>query len=196
MIERPLKTCSKESCGECNIHSKITCHFHPGQFIRLYLILLPPVITGAIGINNYSRNSLIIWVMTFPLFFLLLGIRVLCTHCPHYEESSGILRCWSNWGVPKLWKYRPEQMIIFEKIILISGFIIVWGYPVIFISLAQKWILLTVYIFFVMLFFFLLNKFACRRCINFSCPLNRVSPEVKEEYFRSNSQINTSRAQP
>jgi uncharacterized membrane protein len=186
MSDKPINTCSKETCINCDIHSKITCHFNPGQLLRFYLIVLPSLITGAIGVHNYSTNSFISWVMIIGLFFLLIGIRVLCTHCPHYDEPSAILRCWVNYGVPKLWRYRPLPMNIFEKAILISGFIIIWGYPIIFISLTRKWILLSVYIFSVVLFFILLNLFQCRKCINLSCPLNSVSIKVKEEFLRNN----------
>jgi hypothetical protein len=147
---------------------------------------LPSLITGYIGINNYSWISLIIWILIFPLFFLLIGIKVLCTYCPHYKESSKIIRCWANYGFPKLWKYRPEEMNRFEKTILISGFIVIWGYPAVFILLTQQWILLTEYVFSVMLFFFLLNRFACKKCINFSCPLNGVDNTVKEEFLKYN----------
>ena len=186
MNDKPLNTCSKETCNDCDIHSKITCHFNPGQILRFYLIFSPPFITGSIGIHNYSSDFFIIWVMMTGLFFLLAGIRVLCTHCPHYNEPSAILKCWVNYGIPKLWKYRPVPMNILEKAILISGFIIIWCYPVIFISLTGKWILLSGYIFSVALFFILLNLFQCRRCINISCPFNRVSSKVKEEFIRNN----------
>ena len=187
MNDKPLKSCSKESCNECEIHSKVTCHFNPGQFVQFYLILLLPLTTGSFGVYNYSSNSFIIWVMTFPLFFLLLGIRVLCTHCPHYKESSRIIRCWANYGVPKLWKYRPTPMNFYEKAILISGFIFIWGFPVIFISLTQEWILLSGYLISVFLFFFLLNRISCRKCINFSCPLNKVSNKVREVFLSYNN---------
>jgi hypothetical protein len=186
MTDKPLKSCSKTSCNECEIHSRLNCQFYPDQLFRFYLIVLPSFILGTIGVRNYSTYSLISWVLFIAIFFLFLGIRVLCTHCPHYNESSGIIRCWVNYGVPKLWKYRPSPMNIYEKAILICGFCIIWGYPVIFISLTNKWILLGGYILSVISFFFLFNRFACRRCINFSCPLNRVSLEVKEEFFRNN----------
>jgi len=185
MIEQPLNTCSKASCNNCGIHSRITCHFNIGQLLRFYLIILPSLITGAIGVHNYSINCFISWVFITGLFFLLLGIRVLCTHCPHYNEPSSILRCWVNYGVPKLWRYRPGPMTIYEKAILISGFGVIWGYPVIFISLTGKWILLSVYILSVVIFFVLLNLFQCRKCINYSCPLNRVNTKVKEEFLRN-----------
>ncbi len=192
MNERPINTCSNETCNNCDIHSKITCHFNLGQLIRFYLIVLPSFIIGGIGIYNYSTTILLIWLSIIGLFFLLIEIRVLCTHCPHYNESTDSLRCWANYGAPKLWKFRPVPMNIFEKAILILGFIVVWGYPILFISLIEKWILLSGYFFSVVFFFTLLKQWNCKRCMNLSCPLNGVDSEIKEEFFKNNPLINDS----
>ncbi len=186
MIDKPLGICSKETCKDCTIHSKIACHVNFGHLFRFYLIVSPAFILGGTGVYNYSVNSFISWVMIIGLFFLLFGIRVLCTHCPHYNESTGILKCWVNYGVPKLWKYRPNPMNVFEKAIYLTGHGIIWAYPIIFISLTGKWILLSGYMISVLLFFLLLSRFYCRKCLNFSCPLNRVSTNVKEEFLKNN----------
>lgn len=135
MIEKPINSCIKESCNKCEIYAKISCHFKISQLLRFYFIAFPSFLLGGIGIYKYNTTSFVLWFLIIGLFFLLVGIRVLCTHCPHYNESSAILRCWVNYGIPKLWKYRPWPMNIFEKAILISGFIIIWGYPVIFMCL-------------------------------------------------------------
>jgi hypothetical protein len=189
MIKKPVKSCIGESCNSCDIRHEITCHFRLGELFRFYLIVLPTFIIGGIGIYNYHFVFLIIWLAILGLFFLNLEIRILCTHCPHYYDSSGTLRCWANYGAPKLWKYRAGPMNIFEKFTLILGFTIVWGYPVIFISLNRNWMLLIGYIFSVILFFTLLRQHNCARCFNFSCPLNRVKNKIREEFFTKNPLI-------
>ena len=186
MIDKPINSCSRESCNNCNIHFEITCHFSRRKLLRFYVIGLPSFMIGGIVIYNYSITGFVSWVTGIGLFFLLIGIRVLCTHCPHYNESSYILRCWANYGVPKLWRFRPQPMNFFEKAILISGFIFVWGYPIIFISLTNNWILLGGYFFSVVLYFILMYQFNCIKCINLSCPLNRVNIKVKEEFLKNN----------
>jgi hypothetical protein len=186
MIDKPISTCSIESCNSCSIHSRITCHLGLPQLLRFYITVLPSFVIGGIVIYNYSVNSFIGWVTGIGLFFLVIGIRVLCTHCPHYNESSHIMRCWANYGVPKFWRYRPRPMNIFEKAILICGFVFIWGYPVVFISIIKSWIYLGGYVFSVTLFFTLMYLFNCRKCINFSCPLNRVNSKVKEEFLKNN----------
>jgi len=190
MIEKPINTCSKKSCNNCEIYFKITCHFKILQLLRFYAIASPSFILGGIGLYNYSLISFVIWFLIIGLFFLFIGIRVLCTHCPHYSESSYFLRCWVNYGLPKLWNYRPWPMSILEKIILISGFSIIWSYPVIFMLFEKKWVLLIGYIFFVFLFLILLRKLYCKKCINLSCPMNDVDCIIKEEFLKNNPLIN------
>ncbi|MCW4036215.1 MAG: hypothetical protein NWE75_03390, partial [Candidatus Bathyarchaeota archaeon] len=35
-------------------------------------------------------------------------------------------------------------------------------------------------------FFYLLNRFYCPRCVNFSCPFNKVPGDMVEEYLGNN----------
>lgn len=193
MRDKPLSTCSRESCNKCGIHSEITCHFTLIQLLRFYLFVLPSFLIGGTAIYNYSITGFISWVLIMALFFLLIGIRVLCSHCPHYNESSLIMRCWANYGVPKFWKFRPQPMSFLEKAIYVSGLIFVWGYPAIFIVLGESQILLVAYVFSVVWFFGLMRWFSCRKCINLSCPLNGVNIKVKEEFLKNNPLINDSR---
>jgi len=186
MIDKPLSTCSKDTCKDCEVLSKLACHFSFGKLLRFYSIVSPAFILGGIGVYEYSVICFISWAMIIGLFFLFFGIRVLCTHCPHYNESTGIIRCWVNYGIPRLWKYRPVPMNVIEKAVYLSGHIIIWGYPVLFIALTRNWTWLGGYIISVILLFLLLNRFYCRRCLNFSCPLNNVSDKVKEEFLKNN----------
>jgi hypothetical protein len=91
--------------------------------------------------------------------------------------------------MPKLWKYRPWPMRRMEKAILIAGFIIIWGYPIIFMLYEENWILSVAYIFSVFLFFFILRQYYCKKCMNFSCPLNSVDNKIKEAFLKNNPMI-------
>jgi hypothetical protein len=183
MTNKPINTCLKESCNNCKIISKLNCYFNYGQLLRFYLIVLPSFIIGAIIIIRYAFLDLFFWLIIIAIFFLIVEIRVLCTHCPHYSKSSGTLRCWANFGAPTLWKERLGLMNNFERSILILGFIIVWGYPIIFASKIKDWLLLSIYILSVILFFTLLRKIFCKKCLNFFCPLNIVSTEIIDEFY-------------
>jgi len=142
------------------------------QVLRFYLIVLPSFIIGGIGIYQFSRVDLLIWLALIAIFFLVIENRVLCIHCPYYAGSACFLRCGANFGIPKLWKYQPDPMNFLEKSIMIAGFIIIWGFPVIFLSLMKNWILLIAYLVSVIFFFSLLRLNNCRKCVNFCCPLN------------------------
>jgi hypothetical protein len=183
MNDKPINTCIIESCDNCKIRAELNCYFNYSQLIRFYIIVLPTFIIGSIGIYKYSFLSLVIWLIVIAVFFLLIEIRVLCTHCPHYSKSSGILRCWANYGAPKLWKERPWAMNNLEKTILILGFIVVWGYPIVFISLIKDWGVFSIYVLSVMLFFTLLKLFFCKKCVNFFCPLNSVNTETRKVFL-------------
>jgi hypothetical protein len=99
------------------------------------------------------------------------------------------MRCWANYGVPKLWRYRPWPMNTGEKVILISGFLIIWFYPIIFMFLIKHWILLGGYISLVLVTFILIKKYCCKKCVNLSCPLNGVADSIKEEFLNNNPLI-------
>ena len=184
-----INTCSNSSCKNCSISGKTNCEFTFSQLFLFYLISLPSFIVGGIFLYNYHVNRLYIWLLIIGLFFLIIEIRVLCSHCPHYEKSSLFLNCWANYGAPKLWKYRPGPMNSIEKSILLTGFIIVWGYPLLFMYLSNSWFVLLFYISLVAFFFFMLRKNNCSKCINFSCPLNNVDFNTKTEFFRNNPGI-------
>ena len=190
MKDKPLNTCSQESCRSCSIRYELTCHLTLLKLLRFWFFVLPSLLIGGIIIYNHSINSFISWGLIIGLFFLLFGIRVLCTHCPHYNKPSRILRCWANYGVPKFWKYRPQPMNFTEKAILISGFSLVFGYPILFIPLIQSWIVLFIYLLSVAFFFVFMSRYNCSKCINFSCPFNRVNDKVREEFLKYNTSIN------
>ncbi len=183
------KTCSIDSCNNCNIQAKVNCKFNPAQLLKFYVISLPSFILAGIFLYSYQITAFKMWLLIIGLFFLVVEIRVLCSHCPHYEKSSFFLNCWANYGAPKLWKYRPGPMNMLEKFILILGFIIVWGYPIIYIILLKNWLILVFYLILTAMFFIVLHTKNCVQFINLSCPLNSVDPETKKKFLKNNPEI-------
>lgn len=92
-------------------------------------------------------------------FFGFIEIRVMCSHCPHYAESPTSLKCWANYGSPKLWQYRPGPMSLVEKAVFFIGFAIVWGYPALLLMTGKQLFLLLVYSMTTTGFFLTLIKF-------------------------------------
>jgi len=129
------------------------------------------------------------WLIIILGYFGFVEIRVMCSHCPHYAEEGRSLKCWANYGSPKIWKYRPGPMTLGEKVIFFAGFALIWGYPLFFLLVCFSWFLLVVYILTVASFFATLRRFLCSQCMNFACPLNTVAHEVRKDFLERNPTI-------
>lgn len=156
------------------------------------------------GLLAGSWWALIIYVIVALVFFGLgLETRVLCSHCPYWTNDGKLLNCWAYPKTYKLWRYRPEPMNTFEKIILVSFFIFLAFFPVAMTSYGI-WLIATLSSpinLFALLgiigtttgtllagiqFFYVLQFHFCSRCVNFSCPFNRVSAEIIKAYLDRN----------
>jgi len=178
---KPITACAEEKCDHCSVREGLTCHFRAGHLFRFYAMVLPSFILAAAGLLQSSQFAQLIWVAILVLFFIFVEIRVLCSHCPHYAEASPMLLCWANYGIPKLWKYRPGLMSLIEKIIFFTGLISVWGFPFLIMALEKLWLLLFFYSLATAMFFILLGIIQCRHCIHLACPLNQVSGSIKNK---------------
>ncbi|MDY6952175.1 MAG: hypothetical protein SWE60_11730 [Thermodesulfobacteriota bacterium] len=187
--EKPIATCESDSCDDCAIRSVLHCHFSLKDWIHFLFIAFPPFLLGGAGIYYMNGWLLIPWIIFVVAFFGFIEIRVMCSHCPHYAESLTSLKCWANYGSPKLWKYRPGPMTIIEKTIFFGGFAIVWGYPLLFLILGKQPFLLLVYSMTTIGFFMTMMTFMCSQCINFACPLNCVDENVRSHFFDRNPTI-------
>ncbi len=185
-MKRGINTCVRGSCEDCEIKTKTNCTFRGCQLVEFYMISLPSFLFGGVGLYSYSNSVFFTWIAIICLFFLVVETRVLCSHCPHYEKSKILIRCWANSGIPKLWTFRPEPISFIEKTVLIAGFVLVWGYPLPFFVLSNSWLLLVLYTFLATLFFGLLIRRNCVRCINISCPLNKLDSNTRELFLKYN----------
>jgi hypothetical protein len=127
--------------------------------------------------------------LAFGFSFLNFGKSVsfvVISHCPFYAEEGRTLHCIANYSSLKVWKYDPEPMNTSEKVQLIIGFIILVGYPLIYMILGSQFIFLIISLVEIfILFSFLLIK-RCRKCVNFSCPFNRVDKECVDNFLERN----------
>lgn len=161
-----------------------------GKSSFIFLVIsLPPFLLGGTGIYNQSVWLLVFWILLVVAFFGFIEIRVMCSHCPHYAEAASSLKCWANYGAPKLWKYRPGPMSILEKIVFFGGFVIVWGYPLVVLTVSGQWFLFFVYSITTVGFFMTLINFLCVQCMNFACPLNSVERDIRNEFLKQNQMV-------
>ena len=184
--EEPIATCESGSCSECTVQNRIHCHFKLKDLIHFLLLAIPPFLLGGAGIYYVSGWLLVPWLIFVFSFFGFIEIRVMCSHCPHYAEDGAYLRCWANYGSPKLWTYRPGPMTIMEKIVFLTGFAIIWGYPLIFLIIYLQMFFIIVYSITTCGFFITLKTCMCSQCMNFACPLNSVKEGYRIEFLRRN----------
>lgn len=115
-----------------------------------------------------------------------------------------MLHCLANHGLLKIWRYHPEPMNRLEKVLMIILAIffllpmpgVIWGYNIWFffenLSVYGQtlWIsvifLAVMTMFSLLAFAFVMVKYICALCINFSCPFNRVDKQFRDSYLKRN----------
>jgi hypothetical protein len=183
---RPLTTCTAKTCAGCPVSSEVHCHFQSRDLVAFLLTAFPSFIIGGAGIYQISAWWLVPWLLISFSYFGFVEIRVMCSHCPHYAEPGKGLQCWANYGSPRLWKYRPGPMSAMEKFVFLTGFVLIWGYPLVFLLVGWQWLFLFIYLLTTASFFVTLRRSYCSQCMNFACPLNHVDETVRVEFFKRN----------
>lgn len=211
MDKNPFNICtldSKSNCKECKNQGLLDCKLDKNlqnvsvKTVLSYIIIsLFGVSATAIVISNWW--IVILYILFLFLFFFVFEVRLTCSHCPYYAEKTSRLNCPGNNISIKIWKFHPEPMNRFEKIGSISGFIFIGGFPIT-IQLYGLWYFITqnsniglitiialigiliatitTLLIFASIFF---NLF-CKRCVNFSCPFNKVPKQIRNEYIKRN----------
>lgn len=115
--DKTIATCTAEHCDVCAVREKRNCHFSSNQLLHFLVLVFPSFLLGDAGVYHVNSWWLIPWLVVIVAYSGFVEIRVMCSHCPHYAEEGGSLKCWANYGAPKLWKYRPGPMVSWEKAI-------------------------------------------------------------------------------
>jgi hypothetical protein len=133
-------------------------------------------------------------------------MAALCRHCPHYAGKGSQLRCIAPNPFPKLFSYSPRPLNRLEKsvVVLFSLFLLffpalvqAYGTWFFFINGAEFGQIALLGMVGVNLatamaalqFVYILTSHFCPRCVNFSCPLNRVPEATVEKYLEKNPAI-------
>jgi hypothetical protein len=205
--EIPCTWDKDSNCVSCSISGDLNCKWEQSHLSRFYRYSLPIMIFGFLGLIvvglQVSWIPLITYVAFWIFFFGFFEIRVLCSHCPYYAEGEGrVLHCLANHGSLKLWKYRPGPMKRWEKVGFLSGFWVFVIFPIVgeLYGLLSLWesagsindgmvvlalLLLGSTISGIFFTIKVLTRI-CTKCVNFSCPLNRVPKMVVDEYLKIN----------
>jgi len=211
MDNNPFNICSldpKSNCIDCRNQKFINCKFDKSLqklsvqiHFSLIIIALIGLSATAIIINNWW--IFIIYILFIFLFFFVIEIRLTCIHCPYYAENTKRLSCPENFIAIKIWRFRPEPMSRFERIGSKTCFIFIGGFPIIiqlygiyyFIIQKSNVNLITLIgligifiatIITLLIFAKIFLNLFCIKCINFSCPFNKVPKEIRNEYIKRN----------
>ena len=214
MEKNPFNICTfnpNSNCDECKNQDKLDCKLDKNQQKVSMLAVFSSIIIGVLGL---IITGLIIsnwWILTFYivfviLFFFVIENRLTCSHCPYYAQKSKHLDCPGNNIFPKIWKFHPEPMKRYEKFGSTMGFTLIGVIPILsqlysiwfFLSNNQSTslilffglfgVLLATLLSFLMFYSLFLLTF-CSRCINFSCPFNKVPQDLVDEFLKRNPVI-------
>ena len=208
--EFDLRNCiAKEdsNCIECELKGELIC-FVDKKFANKFTVGNILYRLLAFGIFVFSGFlighwwMLISYVSILFITFVFIEPRLLCSHCPFYEKEGKCLRCWALRGMPKLWKYRPEPINKTERILmLIFGSFIdlfpflgsIWGIVYFFMNIEGNvafgvGIIICTVLFLIVAGYFskVLLGFACKKCANFSCAMNKVPKKIINKYIEKN----------
>lgn len=195
-------------CGTCSQKSTLHCKWDGKALAAFLMAFLPFAFCSFFGLYVLWEISGSWWPLaTYGafciLFFTVIETRILCSHCPFYAKEGMILHCLANHGFPKFWKYHPEPMNRFEKVSLVICFLLLGFSPVfanfygaIFlliqdhsydkIALLGMIGLAIATLFTILAFFTFLQVYVCPKCVNFSCPFNKVDEPDIEDYLARN----------
>lgn len=209
--ENPNGLCTwddESDCEHCQDRDQLFCKLDP-KMQKAFMILFTPCITLAffglvlIGIMTGHWWPLIFYGSFFMILFPAIEFGVLCRHCSFYGNGGKMLTCIAGSGIPKTYKYNPRPMNKWEHFTMYCYYTIMIGFPILVLGYGihhvavnsgvyGKIALLAVcglegaLILTFISFNYCLNVYVCRKCVNFSCPWNRVEKNVVDEYLRRN----------
>ncbi len=193
------------SCDDCELRQNLICR--EAQAERRFFVIsqLPFLTLSFLGMGMVGLATGIWW----PIFaYSLAGIAflgpvemaVLCRHCPHYAREGPRLRCIAPNPFPKLFLPNLSPLSWLERsvVILFSLFILsfpelvqaygIWSFfageggfallGMVGVDIATAMAALS--------FGRVLARHFCSRCVNFSCPFNRVPEETVRGYLERN----------
>lgn len=178
---------SPSDCNSCTIKESVECRFQQRSLLRFAAIFLCCAIPAFTGVILAGFGWFLVgWIAYIAFFLQVWENSILCSHCPYYAEEGRSLRCHANYGLLKIWKYNPGPMSRWEKLQFIIGIIIFVTYPLPFMALGGQYAFFLLSSLGILVFFAVLYMKMCIRCVNFSCPLNRVPKEVVDTFLRQN----------
>lgn len=217
----PATACTwlpESNCKEkgCNLHGPLACRWDPKEYAFAMGVVqsVPSIILTftfvyiGMATGNWWSLAIFGWlIVMWPLGFEQF---VLCRHCPFFTDCKKTLTCWALRFWPKWWKYSPRPLNRLEKFavshLLFSIPMFFWpvgwcAYGIYYMAthydsfgffglLGMIGLSLAVTLTHMQFFLILWSKL-CTRCVNFSCPFNKVPKETVDAYLEMNPVMKT-----
>lgn len=178
------------ACEDCQAQGKLMCRFEGEDMLHFFMLFLPFALTAIAGSIRAGYGwYLLLWLAYSLFFFFVWEARVLCRHCPYWAGAGSMLRCHANYGVIKIWKYKPGPISKAEKAQFVVGALIWVAFPIPFMILGREYLLAAIAVTTAVSGTYLLHRNICSRCINFSCPMNSVPKPLVDFYLRRNPEV-------
>lgn len=186
--KQPCSARDAAECADCCLDDRLMCRFDRRDLLAFLFIFLPfgaAAVAGLIEAGFWW--AIVAWLACWVFFFFVLEGRVLCSHCPCWAEDGRVLRCHANYGVVKLWRYRPGPMRRWEQVAFLCGSTVFVVLPLAFMVAGRQYGMAIVALVAAISAGYGLLRSGCGRCVNFSCPANRVDRPLVDAYLWRNS---------
>ncbi len=190
------------SCDACALRQELICRGDRAQRRLFVLSQLPFLSLSFLGMGMVGLATGIWWpILAYSLagiaFLGPVEMAVLCRHCPHYARKGSRLRCIAPNPFPKLFAPDLSPLSRVERVALILFSLFLLFFP----SLVQAYGILSFFareggfdllgmvvvnmatLMAALWFGRILIRHFCSRCVNFSCPFNRVAEETVRGYL-------------
>jgi hypothetical protein len=148
------------------------------------LFMAIPFITACVAISKNSTVWMIVYIVTSVLVLWVVVFKFFCTHCPHYVQSEGNVKCMFIHWVPKYFEPKPGPYDFAEKAIVAVALLIWVVFPFFWLYLHIG--LLLIYVVSLSVFVATIRRYECARCIHFDCPTNIVPEDVRKQFLEAN----------
>lgn len=183
-------------CGDCHLDEVLFCRPNPKYVVYFGLTAMFGIIPAVIGIllSEYAvlGKAIILssWAAYAAFFFIVWESRMLCNHCPYYaNDAQRSLHCPIDKGKLKTYHYDPGPLSTSEKRQFILGTLILVGFMQLFLAIKGQVLFMGLSIVGIMVWIVVIQKKVCTDCINFACPLNKVSKSIRDSFLNRNPVI-------
>jgi hypothetical protein len=206
----PYNICTwdnQSDCDNCEDKNLLFCKLDKKLQYAFLILFAPCVVVAFFGLTLVGiLTGVWWWLIVYGAFFIMLfpviELGVLCRHCPYYAKSGRTLTCLASSG-PKIYKYSPRPMNKWEHLGMYSYYAFLIGFPIFGVGYGIYFIgnnysqygkiallgmigIELALLFSMLAFNYCLGVYVCRKCVNFSCPWNRVDKPVVDEYLKKN----------